>query len=133
MRHDSSVPGDFMNQLSFLLFSLFFAVSSQVAWASPSCGEKLLDRFQVDSKAYQVSADLDESMSQQAQARELVRRLLAKMQCGSEEVTLNKITCRRIVPNNPITQVCHVSANIGYFFVMKDMLTTGNVVFNRWD
>lgn len=54
--------------------------------------------------------------------------------CGVEfNLEVHREVCRRIDSRDEHSMVCLVEANVGYFFVTKDMMDNWNVVFNRWD
>lgn len=46
---------------------------------------------------------------------------------------ITQTTCRYLIPTNLSTFVCYSEADVGYFFLAKDMLDNINVIFNRWD
>lgn len=63
---------------------------------------------------------------------QLVADILSK-RCPNEKIEINVSKCKNIMQHDPFTRVCYVSTEIGYFFIMRDMLDGVNVIFNRWD
>ncbi|MEZ4743039.1 MAG: hypothetical protein R3B45_11415 [Bdellovibrionota bacterium] len=113
-----------------LIFTSLFI--GTVSWASDqSCYDKLLNGG--DSNAIKVWADLGDDMEKEDQVKTLIARAIEKVGCDQGEVIATNISCKNIDPDHSWAEVCYAEADIGYFFVMKDMVDTANVVFNRWD
>jgi len=72
-----------------------------------------------------------QAFSTEKDAVTIVKSII-KTKC-EEEPTIQDAHCKNILGNDDSTKVCYVSTNVGYFFVMKDMLDSVNVIFNRWD
>jgi hypothetical protein len=110
-----------------------------VGWAacgfgrSEECYRKLTVDYTKDSTSYGVKADLEDGINAMDGARELIERALKKAGCEVKQVKIEEIVCKEIVPSKLHTNVCYATADLGYFFVAKDMLDTANVIFNRWD
>jgi len=53
--------------------------------------------------------------------------------CPNEPLEIREVVCNNVVPKDNYTRVCYVETNIGYFFIMRDMLDGVNIIYNRWD
>jgi len=115
-----------------ILVALFGMLSSNLAFGSDECYQKLTKDFSVDSSSYHVGADFDSGSEPSVNAQELVRRALVQAGCDPGDAVVNYATCREIVPNSAAI-VCYVESDIGFFYTAKDMVDTANVIFNRWD
>ena len=122
-----------MKKNTLIAFSLFLFLLAQNSFASERCYKRLTRNFSKDSTAHHVKADFDEGTKTEDYARIMVERALKKLKCSLEDIEIEKIQCNEIVPESSITEVCFVKAKMGYFFVVKDMVDSGNVIFNRWD
>lgn len=49
------------------------------------------------------------------------------------DIKLNKYACRAIIEGKKSTEVCYAETEVGFFFIMRDMVDHINVVYNRWD
>ncbi len=110
------------------LFSTFAIAEDHV-----DCSEKLSKGFSQDSANYHVYADLGAEHSTDVQALILANRALEKAGCLRGSAEVNKIRCKKIVPEEDHTEVCYLETDIGYFFVTQDYIDTANVIYNRWD
>ncbi len=48
-------------------------------------------------------------------------------------ITFSHYSSSRVSPDKGYSEVAYLETNIGYFFVMRDMVDHINVVYNRWD
>lgn len=88
----------------------------------------LLLNGHTDSAFYSIQ---DKQMDGIESAIEVVEQIV-KSKCGVLP-RIEHTTCRFLIPGNDTTFVCYSEANVGYFFLTKDMLDNVNVIFNRWD
>ena len=121
------------NQQDSQLESVDGATQTDENVGDTSCYERLLDGFASDSRSFHVMADLDFDMPQEEQNKILIERAIRQVGCEMSDLTIESITCRQIVEGSWSSEVCYITSQLGYFFVMKDMVDTANVVFNRWD
>jgi hypothetical protein len=41
--------------------------------------------------------------------------------------------CSRVMARNPLSEVCYLETDRGFFFVTHDLLDSASVTYNRWD
>ncbi|PQB05096.1 hypothetical protein [Aureitalea marina] len=66
----------------------------------------------------------------------IIRTALKEMShpVNPDEVKFTLYTSQALVQDNPHSEVCFVETDQpGFFFVMRDMMNSINVVYNRWD
>lgn len=52
----------------------------------------------------------------------------------ADDILFTKYSHTQLVENVSWSEVCYLEApEVGYFFVMRDMVDHINVIFNRWD
>lgn len=118
-------------------FALALDCRERLATANLSDGE----RGPRDSNTFRIYMEGDESDTAEAHmanARKAVELAVASAGCLSSDLRFwddwqDYNGCNEIVAGNQTTRVCVVAANVGYFFVMDDLLSWTNVVWNRWD
>lgn len=124
-------------------------LGSNGALASPITCRNLLSRahpsteedFPRDSNTFRVYLDAPEALTAEAHytnAQSAARLAISSAGCLNSDISFIENWeeyngCREVVPNNPATMVCVVASNLGYFFVMQDLLEWTNVTWNRWD
>ena len=62
----------------------------------------------------------------------LVEEVLSQ-KCPNEKIEFKDTVCKNLVARDSTTKVCYINTDIGYFFVMRDMLDGVNIIYNRWD
>ncbi|PWH86107.1 hypothetical protein [Brumimicrobium oceani] len=50
-----------------------------------------------------------------------------------DDIAISKYACREIIEGKNRTEVCYAETDIGYFYLIRDMVDHINVVYNRWD
>jgi hypothetical protein len=111
------------------------------ASAAPSCDQALLRDFSVDSSSWQVNGDeidgfWDTSGLSLPIAIEALARLESQLGCDDSDVeafVLDQLTCTEVQPGNAGSSVCYGESSAGFYFLSRDMMTSVNIVFNRWD
>lgn len=119
-----------------ILFVFIFLISSSASFAD--CYQRLTSDYSRDSQAFQLSEDtVDYKITRGSEvfAREAVVALKASLGCQAQQVSkaLMPANCQEVVPNVPMSRVCYVESEFGYFLVSIDMLENINIVFNRFD
>ncbi|TYA74226.1 hypothetical protein [Seonamhaeicola marinus] len=69
-------------------------------------------------------------------AKLLINKALEEIEHHSDitNVVITKYVCRAIDETNLSTEVCYVETEQpGFFYIMRDMVASVNVVYNRWD
>lgn len=82
----------------------------------------------IDSSFFQVK---EQEFNKENDAIRIVQSFVQK-NC-SNNIAIQNSHCKNIIGNDDATKVCYISTNVGYFFVMKDMMENVNVIYNRWD
>ena len=124
---------------------LMLGVESFAGTQNLRCQSLLLDGFNEDSKSFQVKEadfvnNIDFGKDYVRRAFFLVRELLKSEGCNISKLKFNKgfsgnseNHCRKIHPEVEESRVCFIQSNIGYFFLMDDLLGHTNITYNRWD
>lgn len=112
---------------------LFILILGASSFAYEACDQIALNGR--DSISYQIYDDVlveEFQSSSEVAALAAVDKLKAKILCqnGFEIV---EVSCKDLVPNNPMSRMCYVEVKEGYFFVSVDMMDNVNIIFNRFD
>lgn len=125
-----------MKKLMKKVLIVLLMVLAVGAEANYDCYKKVLGNLQYDSMAYQVDADQIEvsfEENSEASSRLGVRLLEKDLGCVDKSFDISEVSCKEIIPGNPISRVCYLESQHGYFFVSMDMMEKLNIVFSRWD
>jgi len=126
----------------FISIMLVVGAFSSTSYANEDCYQKISNDYSSDSRSFQVyDSDLNGDFSEnpiEYSKEALLHVVTEQVGCEEKELIFNEkaITleaCKEIVPGNPMSRVCYLESNLGYFFVTMDMLDSVNIIFNRWD
>lgn len=63
-----------------------------------------------------------------------VKKALEAENYGStDNLIFRNYSCKIIKEGSPSSEVCYLETDMGYFFLMRDMVDHINVIYNRWD
>ena len=117
------------------IFSAFFLLFCSVAAKGSDC-HSFLNSFG-DSHSFQIKTG-EEPADELIFAETAIFRAL-RPRCDKNDFGFNlsdteNNKCAEIIAGNPMSQVCYLeSKNLGYFFVIRDLLDGANIIWNRWD
>lgn len=115
------------------IIRLTIFISSLSAQSTSTCHEKLSENYTKESRAFQIH---DEVALNGDSAEALIISVLQKLDCRWDEanpIAIRQKRCRDIIPNKQATRACYLETNVGYFFVLADMMGFKNIIWNRWD
>ncbi|MFK8137815.1 MAG: hypothetical protein AB8E15_05575 [Bdellovibrionales bacterium] len=115
---------------------LVILISSYASFLFADCRAKLSNNYSNDSSTINVYADFGDHVSDEDAAKILVQRALVIAGCKGKELTEflpKSFSCKQLSEKRSYSMACFGESNGGYYFIMKDMVDTANVVFNRWD
>ena len=119
-------------------------LTSQVIFANPeTCIKRITQDNRYDSRSLTFNADEYVFENDHVgDSYNLIRLFIQRKGCSRKDVrftagpgSLNsgKAVCNNIARSYPHSRVCYIESNIGFFFVMRDMMNGATVVYNRWD
>lgn len=121
-------------------------MSGSAAFADKhACIEKLTKNFTQDSRTLSVDTDTitvnGHENDHLAQARSIIRSVLSINGCnGDADINFGwspqgrtKNNCQALVKDRSHSTVCYIESDIGFFFITRDLQTTANIIYNRWD
>lgn len=119
----------------FMILGFVFSagIGKASSGESVSCAEKLLGNAS-SSRAFLLYSEEELGVSFSA-IEGVVKMAIKSVGCESSELKLDSSTlsCRSIVPSKPWTKVCYVESTAGYFIISKDLVSSMNIMYNRWD
>lgn len=127
------------------VFTFIFSILiSQTIFASAeTCINKVTQDNRYDSRSLTFNADEYVFENDHVgDSYNLIRLFIERKGCGRKDIRFTagpgsvrsgKAVCNNVAKGYHHSRVCYVESNIGFFFVMRDMMNGATVVYNRWD
>lgn len=128
---------------SLIALGLLVLLSQGIQASARDCISNLTNNSLQDTFNYSVHADdVDRDFGKDylAEAIYTVRILTEREGCSRADINFGQgphgrshSRCSKIIRNQEHTRVCYVETNLGYFFLIKDLLDNINITYSRWD